>query len=101
MWPRLRPAGLAVLLCAASDRGGLAAALFQAAAHKRPFVVTGEKDREVARGVVGEVLTVPPGVYRVTLLGEQPASLEGVVMNPGGSVELKVVKAEEGFAIEP
>jgi Mg-chelatase subunit ChlD len=85
----------------ATSSGALGAALLKVAAEKKTFVVLDVAGGEVARGVVGEPLTLAPGTYRVTVLGDEPVSLNGVTIAPGASVLLKLVPAGEKWELQP
>jgi hypothetical protein len=85
----------------ATSAGMLTAALLQATAQKKAFVVFGADGGEVARGVVREELTLAPGTYRVTVLGEQPVSLNNVRVEPGKQVQLKLLQTGEKLELQP
>jgi len=85
----------------ATNAGALSAALLQATTQKRTFVVFNLDASEAGRGVVGEALTVPPGTYRVAVLGEEPIALNGVTVNEGKQTTLKLVQTGENLELQP
>jgi len=62
-----------------------------ASAFQAPFRVLDENGNEVARGTVGgEPIDVPPGTYTVVVLTDPEQRFEGVVIEPGGALELQL-----------
>jgi hypothetical protein len=85
----------------ATNSDALGAALLKVAAEKKTFVLLDAAGSEVARGVVGEALTITPGTYKVTVLAEEPVSLDNVRVDPGQAVQLKLLQTGEKWELQP